>query len=163
MIELVILIGIISTIAAFAVPKLLRARMTGNETSAIASLEVLTSSQMAYSTSCGQNGYAASFVVLGTPAPGTNQGFISADLGMVAAPQKSGYAFTLSAGTGAVAGSPDCNGAATITAYYATAVPLTLGTTGARSFATNAGHTIWQVGAAVAPTEPFGAPAMPIQ
>src|SRR5260221_365951 len=83
LIELLIVVAIISIIAAIAVPGLLRARMTGNETSAIASLKVVTSSQVAYSASCGQNGYATSFIVLGTPAPGTTEGFISADLGTV--------------------------------------------------------------------------------
>jgi len=163
LIELLIVVAIISIIAAIAVPGLLRARMTGNETSAIASLKVVTSSQVAYSASCGQNGYATSFVVLCTPAPGTTQGFISADLGTVAAPQKSGYNFTMANGAGAGAGPNDCNGTATTTAYYATGIPQTFGTTGGRSFATNAGNTIWQVNAAAAPTEPFGAPAVPIQ
>ena len=65
LIELLIVVAIISIIAAIAVPGLLRARMTGNETSAIASLKVTTSSQVAYSSSCGQNGYATSYVVLG--------------------------------------------------------------------------------------------------
>ena len=163
LIELLIVVAIISIIAAIAVPGLLRARMTGNETSAIASLKVVTSSQVAYSASCGQNGYATTFVILGTAAPGTTEGFISKDLGSVAAPQKSGYNFTLGNGAGAGAGPNDCNGTATTTAYYSTAVPQTFGTTGARSFATNAGNTIWQVSAAAAPTEPFGAPAVPIQ
>ena len=67
------------------------------------------------------------------------------DLGSSAAPQKSGYNFTLGAGAGSAAGPNDCNGTATITAYYATAVPQTVGTTGTRSFAVNAGNTIWQV------------------
>src|SRR5437764_9922991 len=84
LIELLIVVAIISIIAAIAVPGLLRARMTGNETSAIASLKVVTSSQVAYSASCGQNGYATSFTVLGKPAPGTTGGFISAALGSVA-------------------------------------------------------------------------------
>ena len=52
LIELLIVVAIISIIAAIAVPGLLRARMTGNETSAIASLKVSTSSQVAYSASC---------------------------------------------------------------------------------------------------------------
>jgi prepilin-type N-terminal cleavage/methylation domain-containing protein len=163
LIELLIVVAIISIIAAIAVPGLLRARMTGNETSAIASLKVVTASQVAYSASCGQNGYATTFVVLGTPAPGTTEGFLSADLGAVAAPLKSGYSFTLVNGAGAAAGPTDCNGTPTTTAYYSTAVPQTFGTTGARSFATNAGNTIWQLAAAAAPTEPFGAPATPIQ
>lgn len=163
LIELLIVVAIISIISAIAVPGLLRARMTGNETSAIGSLKAVTSAEVAYSASCGNNGYASSFVTLGTPAPGTNEGFISADLGAVAAPQKSGYNFTLGAGTGASAGPNDCNGTGTQTAYYATAIPQTFGTTGGRSFATNAGSTVWQVNGAAAPTEPFGAPATPIQ
>ena len=85
LIELLIVVAIISIIAAIAVPGLLRARMTGNETSAIGSLKAVTSAQVAYSASCGNNGYAASFVTLGTPAPGTTEGFISADLGGAAA------------------------------------------------------------------------------
>jgi len=162
LIELLIVVAIISIIAAIAVPGLLRARMTGNETSAIASLKVVTSAQVAYSASCGNNGYAVSFTRLGTPAPGTTEGFISMDLGAVDAPLKSGYAFTL-VDSGAAPGPNDCNGAATATAYYATGIPQTFGTTGGRSFATNAGNTIWQVSAAAAPTVPFGPPATPIQ
>ena len=82
---------------------------------------------------------------------------------MSATPQKAGYNFTLAAGAGSGAGPNDCNGTATLSTYYATAVPQTYGTTGGRSFATNAGQTVWQVNAAAAPTEPFGAPAVPIQ
>ena len=163
LIELLIVVAIISIIAAIAVPGLLRARMTGNEASAIASLKVTTSSQVAYSAACGNGAYAATFVVLGTaPAPG-GEGFISKDLGSAVAPQKSGYNFTLAAGSGSGAGPADCNGTATITAYYATAIPQTNGTTGTRAFAVNAGNTIWQLTGGTAPTEPFGAPATPIQ
>ena len=39
--------------------------------------------------------------------------------------------------------------------YYASAIPLTLGSTGTRSFATNAQGTIWQNTAGTAPAEPF--------
>src|SRR4026208_113145 len=80
LIELLIVVAIISIIAAIAVPGLLRARMTGNETSALSSLKVATSSQVAYSASCGNGAYAATFVILGT-APAGSQAFISADLG----------------------------------------------------------------------------------
>ena len=162
-IELLIVVAIISIIAAIAVPGLLRARMTGNETSAIASLKVTTSSQVAYSAACGNGAYAATYVVLGTPPNPGGQGFISADLGTVAAPQKSGYNFALGVGAGSGAGPNDCNGTATITAYYATGIPMTNGTTGTRSFAVNAGNTIWQLTGGAAPNEPFGAPATPIQ
>jgi prepilin-type N-terminal cleavage/methylation domain-containing protein len=163
LIELLIVVAIISIIAAIAVPGLLRARMTGNETSAIASLKVTTSSQIAYSAACGNGAYAATFVVLGTPPTPGGEGFISADLGSVAAPQKSGYNFTLGAGAGSAAGPNDCLGTATITAYLGTGVPMTAGTTGTRSFAVNAGNTIWQLTGGASPAEPFGPPAAPIQ
>jgi len=162
LIELLIVVAIISIIAAIAVPGLLRARMSGNETSALASMKVVNSAQVAYSASCGNNGYASTFPILAKPAPGTTVGFISPDLG-VAAPLKSGYALTLAAGAGSAAGPSDCNATATVTTYYATAIPQTFGSSGGRSFATNTANTVWQVNAATAPTEPFGTPAIPIQ
>ena len=155
LIELLIVVAIISIIAAIAVPGLLRARMTANETSAIASLKAVTSSEVAYSSSCGQNGYAGTFTRLATPPPGTTEGFISADLGQSDAPQKSGYDFALADGTGATVGPTDCNAAATTTAYYASATPQTFGTTGSRSFATNPANTVWQNSTATPPAEPF--------
>jgi prepilin-type N-terminal cleavage/methylation domain-containing protein len=162
LIELVIVVAIISTLAAIAVPVLQRARRAANETSAIASLRVINSSEAAYSASCGAEGYATSLVVLGTPPPGSGVGFVSPDLA-VAAPLKAGYTFLLAAGLGANPGPTDCNGTVTSSAYYAAAVPLTFGTTGSRSFATNTGYAIWQAIAAAAPTEPFAAPSTLIQ
>ena len=164
LIELLIVVAIISIIAAIAVPGLLRARMTGNETSAIASLKVTTSSQVAYSASCGNGAYAATFVVLGTPPTPGGQGFISADLGSAVAPQKSGYNFTMGAGASA-AGPNDCLARATNSGYYATAVPQTFGSTGTRAFAVNSGNTIWQSTTVAPPAEPFTASATvaPIQ
>jgi prepilin-type N-terminal cleavage/methylation domain-containing protein len=157
LIELLIVVAIISIIAAIAVPGLLRARMTGNETSAIASLKVTTSSQVAYSAACGNGAYAATYVVLGTAPSGGSEGFISADLGSSTTPAKSGYNFTMTGSAGSVAGPADCNTTATISGYYATARPMALNTTGTRSFAVNAGNTIWQLVGGTAPTEPFAA------
>jgi prepilin-type N-terminal cleavage/methylation domain-containing protein len=154
LIELLIVVAIISIIAAIAVPGLLRARMTGNETSAIASLGVTRSSQVAYSASCGNGGYATSYVVLGTPIVAGSEAFISADLGLSTTPAKSGYNFAMGAGLAAV-GPTNCLGTATNSGYYATAQPQTHGTTGTRSFAVNAGNTIWQNTTATAPVEPF--------
>jgi prepilin-type N-terminal cleavage/methylation domain-containing protein len=165
LIELLIVVAIISIIAAIAVPGLLRARMTGNETSAIASLKVTTSSQVAFSASWGNGGYAPDYATLGTPPTGTTEAFISQDLGHAAPVQKSGYDFTLGAGAGSAAGPNDGAGVATITAWLATAIPTTVGTTGTRGFAVNAGNTIWQDTSGAAPTEPFTASATvnPIQ
>ena len=157
LIELLIVVAIISIIAAIAVPGLLRARMTGNETSAIASLKVTTSSQVAYSASCGNGAYASGFTVLAAPPGGVGEGFISLDLGSSATPQKSGFNFTLAAGAGSTAGPADCNTTPTITAFLSTARPMTFNTTGTRSFSVNAGNTIWQLVSATPPTEPFAA------
>ena len=58
LIELLIVVAIIGIIAAIAVPGLLRARMSGNEASAIGSLRAINSAQSTYSSSCAGNGYA---------------------------------------------------------------------------------------------------------
>lgn len=163
LIELLIVVAILSVITAIATPGLLRARMTSNEASAIASLKVTTSAQVAYSASCGNGAYAPSFIVLSTPVTPGGPGFLSEDLGNAVVPVKTGYRFTLGAGAGAGAGPTDCNNSPTTTAYYGTGEPIGFQTTGTRSFAVNAGGIIWQLSIATAPTEPFGAPAVPIQ
>jgi prepilin-type N-terminal cleavage/methylation domain-containing protein len=163
LIELIIVVAIITVVAAIATPGLLRARMTANEASAIGSMKSITSAEIAYSASCGIGGFAPSLVVLGTPAPGTSVGFISVDLAQVMAPVKSGYTFTVNNGAGAGAGPNDCNGGATTTTYYATAIPLSFGISGGRSFAANIDSIVWQINAPAAPSEPFGAPAVPVQ
>jgi type IV pilus assembly protein PilA len=163
LIELLIVVAIISVLAAIAVPNYLSARRTGNEASAIASLQAINKAELMYSAACGNGGFAVSLVVLGTPAPGTTDGFLGQDLGSVATPMKSGYVYSLAPSNGAVAGPADCNGTATQTGYYATALPQTFGSTGTRSFATNANNQTWQLSAATAPTEPFGPPASQIQ
>ena len=63
LIELLIVVAIISIIAAIAVPGLLRARMSGNEASAIGSLRAVNSAESTYSSSCGGNGYAQEYPV----------------------------------------------------------------------------------------------------
>jgi len=159
LIELLIVVAIIGIIAAIAVPGLLRARMTGNETSAIGSLRAIKSAQLSYSASCGQGGFAVTFATLGTPPPGGVHAFLSDDLANAGVtPQKSGFIYTIAPGLGTAPGPNDCNGTATDVAFYATAVPISPATSGNRAFATNADDGIWQdVGAAgaAAPAEPF--------
>jgi prepilin-type N-terminal cleavage/methylation domain-containing protein len=155
LIELLIVVAIISVIAAIAVPGLLRARMTGFETSALTSLKVTDEAQIAYTASCGNGGYASSYLILGTPPTGSTEAFISADLGHAEPILKSGYSFTMKGGAGATAGSNDCNGTPTISAWLAAGVPQTFGSTGTRSFATNQSNTVWQSTTATPPAEPF--------
>ena len=82
LIELLVVVAVIGIIAAIAIPGLLRARIAGNEASAIASLRVVNSSQHAYMSSCGNGFYASSLMILADPAP-VGAGFISPDLGAV--------------------------------------------------------------------------------
>jgi prepilin-type N-terminal cleavage/methylation domain-containing protein len=158
LIELLIVVAIIGIIAAIAVPGLLRARMSGNESSAIGSMRAINSAEASYAASAGQGNNAVSLVTLSTACPGGNQGFISADL-RTDPSTKSGYTVTLAAGTGVAAPTVlDCNGQGTTMGYYATAVPVSVGSSGSRAFATDAGGAIWQdtaAGGAAAPPQPF--------
>ena len=79
LIELLIVVAIIGIIAAIAVPGLLRARMSGNETSAIGSLRAVHSGQTNFYANCGAGNYADSLANLYL-APAGSDGFISADL-----------------------------------------------------------------------------------
>ena len=158
LIELLIVVAIIGIIAAIAVPGLLRARMSGNEASAIGSLRAIDSGQVSYSAGCGNGAFATAFATLGAPPPGGTQAFLSSDLTSAVNPQKSGYVYALAAGLGGLPGPNDCNGTPTSSTYYATAVPASPGTTGNRAFATNTAGAIWQdvaAGGAAAPPEPF--------
>ena len=165
LIELLIVVAIIGVIAATAVPGLLRARMAGNEASAIGSLRAVNGAQSTYAASCGSGFYAPSLANLATPPTVLGgDGFIGPDLG--ADPSlKSSYTVALTAGAAAAGAPASCNGApagAVVATYFAGASPV--GGGGARFFGTNQGGTIFQSTEAV-PVTQTGAPAgaTPIQ
>src|SRR5262249_21467282 len=148
LIELLIVVAIIGIIAAIAVPGLLRARMSGNEASAIGSLRAINSAESTFSSSCAQGAYAITLADLGTPPAAGQQAFVSPDIattGSAATVVKSGYTVALGDGsTAAVAGVAACNGAKAVNAgYQASADPLS-GSTGTRYFATDSRGTIFQ-------------------
>ena len=157
LIELLIVVAIIGIIAAIAVPGLLRARMSGNEASAIGSMRAISSAESSYSGGAANGGYAAALARLVLACPGSSQGFISPDLSTDPS-FKSGYQISLAASAGAVAGPNDCNAAASVTGYYATALPTQPGTTGNRGFATNTAGTVFFTPNGIAPTEVEMAP-----
>jgi prepilin-type N-terminal cleavage/methylation domain-containing protein len=169
LIELLIVVAIIGIIAAIAVPGLLRARMSGNEASAIGSLRAINSGQASYSSSCAQGGYAITLVDLVKPPANTSQGFISPDLnvngvtksGYVVGLEKDGALGVADIGTGA--GTCNGSGANPASSYYASAVPVTFGGTGTRSFATDTRGSIFFTTTAAAPINPIPAGALIVQ
>ena len=171
LIELLIVVAIIGIIAAIAVPGLLRARMSGNEASAIGSLRSINSGESTFASTCGGGGYAVALADLVQAPAGSNQGFVNPDLNP-APPQgtgtvvyKSGYTVSLAADAGAgvaqiEAAAATCNASALapMSSYWAGAIPNSVGTTGQRSFATGTAGTLYQdyTGAAIANPIPAG-------
>lgn len=154
LIELLIVVAIIGIVAAIAIPGLMRARISANESSAIGSLRSVTSSQYTFASAAARGGYADSLPRLATTCPGDVIPFMSSDLTAANEVVKSGFLFELQAGAGAQPGPLDCNGDATVGNYYATAIAQAT-TTGNRAFAVTANGGIWVnlATGATAPTE----------
>ena len=149
LIELLIVVAIIGIIAAIAMPGLLRARMAGNEASAIGSIRAISTAQHAYAGQC--EGYAP--VLTELKAAGN---YLSPDMTSGAVLAKSGYSVTVIAGAGnQVLTAQGAGCTASGTSYIATAVPWSVGATGTRGFATDEKGAIWQDTTGVAPVQPF--------
>jgi len=141
LIELLIVVAIIGIIAAIAIPGLVRARISGNESWAIGSLRAISSAQGTFSASCAAGKYAQALDVLGTGPSGASA-FLSPDLAQSPSATKAGY--NLSMTGSAVSGVTACNGSPAIsTGYHAWADPVSV-TTGTRHFLINTTGTIWQ-------------------
>ena len=149
LIELLLVVAIIGIIAAIAAPGLLRARMAGNEASAIGSMRAISTAQHAYAGKC--NGYAPVLTELSLAGA-----FLSPDMTSGPVLFKSGYRITLTAGaSNLVLPSPSAGCTGSGSSYIATAVPMSIGTSGARGFATDEGGAIWQDVTGAAPSQPF--------
>ena len=153
LLELVIVILLIGIVAALAIPMLMRARMSGNEAAAIATMRAIISAQTDFSAANG--GFADTLDTLGAGCPGSSIPFIGGGIDAQDV-VRSGYRFAAVAGFGATQGPNDCFGNPTRTTYYASAIPAAT-TSGRRAFATNATAMVWQNSEGNVPTEPFTA------
>jgi uncharacterized RDD family membrane protein YckC/type II secretory pathway pseudopilin PulG len=123
-------------VGALAVPGLLRARIAGNEASAMGALRAINAAQRAYQGAC--TGYATDLPSLGSPTR-----FLTEDLTGASTVTSSGYRISLRPDVRAIEipGPPrGCEGA--VTAYVARAVPESPGT-GTRCFGTGADGAIY--------------------
>ena len=134
LIELLIVVAIILIIAAIAIPNLLRSRMAANEASAVGSVRTVNTAAVTYNSTYN-NGYPSTLTEIGTTAatqPTCNAGmFVDS---VLTGGSKSGYSFTMGAGSAAVTAPPGCTTAGYVDGYYITAVPTSAGTTGTRAF-----------------------------
>ncbi len=117
LIELLIVVAIILIIAAIAIPNLVKSKMAANEASAVGSIRTLLTTEITYSTINPTIGFLTGVSNLQAA------GLIDSSLG---SGTKAGYTFTATASGGG-------NGLAN-TSLLVAAVPVTVGTTGQRSF-----------------------------
>ena len=160
LIELLIVVAIILIIAAIAIPNLIRARISANQSSAAASLRTLASASAMYSSTY-QDGYPGGFAVLLPPAAGNPScnaaGLIDTILG-TAPNQKSGYGFAWTTGAAAnqVANPPNgCAVGGYTDMFVVQASPLSANT-GTLFYCVDVSNVIVQNNAALNPTAAAG-------
>ena len=122
LIELLIVVAIILIIAAIAIPNLLKARISANESSAVGSIRTLNTANVQYAAQCPDLGFPVALANIGPGAGDCNTAGIIDQV--LVTGTKSGYSFVYAV---TAAGPP-------ATRYTLTANPLTRGTTGQRGF-----------------------------
>jgi type IV pilus assembly protein PilA len=141
LVELLIVMAIVGTLAAIAVAGYRHLRTSAGEAAAVSALSAINQAQFAFSQTCGDQRYSPTLAGLGVPAPTTGQAFISAD--MTSDPLiKSGYQFVMT-GTEAADARPACNGLAPVTTYRITADPTVPSFSGIRFFGTNTDRVLF--------------------
>ena len=131
LIELLIVVAIILIIAAIAIPNLLRARISANESAAVGALRTLNTAQISYNSTYPTVGFSSSLVGLGDGGTSSNCGGTTAPTSGFAClidsaletGTKSGYSFVLQGVTGTPAST-----------YQFVASPVTPLQTGVRYF-----------------------------
>jgi type II secretory pathway pseudopilin PulG len=153
-IDLLFVCGIISILSGIALPRLMTAKGAAEAASAMGSLRVIGSGQVAFAITCANGFYAPSLTKLAQAPVGSNDGFIRGDLGSADQAVKSGYQFQIFSTPYGLAPNT-CNnignGQAGL-AFKAGADPLDANNP--RFFAENAGNVIWEDTATLFPGMP---------
>jgi prepilin-type N-terminal cleavage/methylation domain-containing protein len=129
LIEVLIVVAIILVISAIALPSFLHSKIAANEASAVYSIRTINTAQVTYQTTYSSIGYASTLNQLASStstssASSANAGILDWVLGCTSAVcTKSGYSFQLTN----ISGNP-------VNSYSVWGTPVTLGTTGYRSF-----------------------------
>jgi len=131
LIELLIVVAIILVISAIAIPSYLHSKIAANEASAVYSIRTINTAQVTYASNYPTVGYASSLNTLAASTDGSvgsaNAGILDWVLGCTGAVcPKSGYNFQLTN----IIGTP-------VNSYSVWAVPITVGTSGYRTFCSN--------------------------
>ncbi|MFZ0480887.1 MAG: prepilin-type N-terminal cleavage/methylation domain-containing protein [Terriglobales bacterium] len=160
LIELLVVVGIILTIAAIAIPNVLRARMAANEAAAVSSIATINTAMVAYNSNYPTIGFPPNLAALGgtcdTPtAIPTSTAACLIDSSL-AQGTKSGYTFVATGASTLPAGS-----------YEAYANPMTANITGVHSFCSIQDGVVRETGttaiSSCGGTEPSSGGAVPIE
>jgi type IV pilus assembly protein PilA len=140
LIELLIVVAIIGIIAAIAIPSLLRARISANESATIGDTRTVISAEAAYQSAA--SGFYGNLSCLSVPGPcitGYNgPTFLDGTIGVDTAVQKSGYSRLPVYDTAIVVpGLTNAHGT-----YCYEASPITAQTTGVRAFGGDASGVV---------------------
>jgi type IV pilus assembly protein PilA len=144
LIELLIVVAIIGIIAAIAIPSLLRARVSANESATIGDIRTVISAQAAYQSANG-GWYAGSLSCLSNPSggaacipsyPGTAPTFLDRSIAPItgAPGPKSGYNREFLPGAAPAQINTNTTGTNSVAGYVYRATPVTQGQTGVRGF-----------------------------
>ena len=131
LIELLIVVAIILIIAAIAIPNLLRARISANESAAVGALRTLNTAQISYNSTYPTVGFSSTLLGLGDGGTASNCGGTTTPTSTSAClidsaletGTKSGYSFAVQGVTGTPA-----------SVYQVIASPLVSNQTGVRYF-----------------------------
>jgi len=167
LIELLIVVAIIGIIAAIAIPNLLRARVSANETQAIGDTRTVMSANVAYAASncgyfpanllCMTHEGGGAICIPGYPAQAPQ--FLAADLGRLGPYNKAGYSRDYPVSNVLASGAdPAICDAGSLLDYCYVAWPAQLGLSGVRSFLGAPAGAIFQdgTGAVIACPAPAG-------